>query len=99
MGIEWTGVAAGAGAALIGSAIMPALGSGLKFMTKSVIKGGLLAYTGGMAFVDQTTKSIESLASEAKAELRAGDRKQAPAKKTKSKPAHKKSQAHSEGAE
>ena len=83
MSIPWVGVAAGAGAALVGPAIMPVVGSGLKFVAKNVIKGGLVAYSGTITFFHQTTKSFEDLSSEARSEL-ANSKKQEPEKKSKS---------------
>jgi hypothetical protein len=57
--------------------------SGLKFVSKNVIKGGLVAYSGTITFFHQTTKSFEDLSSEARSEL-ANSKKQEPEKKSNS---------------
>ena len=64
-----SGVVAGAGAALLGAILLPTLGSALKGATKIFIKSGLLANQGSKGIVENTTKAIEQIASEARPKL------------------------------
>lgn len=77
MEINMIGLAAGAGIALVGSALTPAAGGVLKTVTKTAIKAGLMAYQGGKTMigntaqcVGQVTKTFDNIVSEAKAELK-----------------------------
>jgi hypothetical protein len=87
--LKLAGIAAGAGAAVVGTILLPTLGSALKSLTKSLIKGGLLTYQGSKGLVDKTTKAIESIAAQARAEMQDSSGKQPSAKKPASKPAPK----------
>jgi hypothetical protein len=69
LNLKLTGVVAGAGAALLGTILLPTLGSALKGATKIIIKNSLLAYQGSRGVVDRATKAIEHIAAEAKSEL------------------------------
>ena len=79
--IKLAGVAVGAGAALLGNVIIPTLGGAFKSLTKTLIKSSLLTYQGSRRLVDQTTKAIEHIAAEAKAEVKK-DAGQKPTAKT-----------------
>jgi hypothetical protein len=92
MDISMIGLAVGAGIALAGTTLTPALGGILKTVTKTVIKGGLLTYQGGKAVIDKTAqcveqaaKTFENIASEAKAELKQDNDKRTGLKKSASK--------------
>ncbi len=78
------GLVIGAGAAVVGPKLLPQVGTAAKFVAKSLIKGGLLAYRTGKNLVDDTTGAFEQLVSESRSELRkgSGKSKQIPAKKT-----------------
>jgi hypothetical protein len=92
MGSSMIGLVVGAGIALVGTALAPALGGLLKTVTKTAIKSGLLTYQGGKAVIDkasqcveQTAKTFENIASEAKAELKQDNEKRTALKKEASK--------------
>ena len=49
---SWTStLAVGAGLVLVTPLVAPVLGAGLRVLTKTVIKGGMLAYTMGTAAI------------------------------------------------
>jgi len=93
------GIAIGAGATLVGPKVMPHIGNALRTAAKSVIKGGLLAYQGGVAVYEngkrvaaETKEKVEDLAAEAKSEMEDG-KKAGTAKKALPAPAGKKAKA------
>jgi hypothetical protein len=67
-----TGIAVGAGIALLTPIVYPLVGGLLKGAAKGIIKAGLLAYEGGKRLVDSSTVTLEDLTAEAKAELKGG---------------------------
>ncbi len=71
-GISFGSLAVGAGVVLLAPVIFPIIGSLLKPVVKTAIKGGLLAYDGAKAYVAETKEMIEDLSAEAKAELSNG---------------------------
>ena len=91
--IKWASIAVGAGAALLGTKLLPALGGALKSTTKTLIKTSLLTYEGGKGLVNRTTRSIENIASEARAELKESSAKKPAAKKVAAKSARPKKTA------
>ena len=96
--IKWASIAAGAGAALIGTKLLPALGGALKSVTKTLIKTSLVTYEGGKELVGRTTRSIENIASEAKAELKESGGKRPAAKKATAKSVPQKKRTPKEAA-
>jgi hypothetical protein len=69
-------IAAGAGVVLLAPVVMPFVGGVLKPVTKTVIKGGILAYNGVQVAYDkvkvkaaEAVETIEDIAAEAQAEL------------------------------
>lgn len=63
-----TGLAIGAGAALLGPVIVPVAGNLLRPMAKAMIKGGIVAYDWGRQAVSQASETASDIAAEARAE-------------------------------
>ena len=84
-----TGVAIGAGVTLLAPLVYPLVGGLLKLTAKGVIKAGILAYEGGKDVVNKTSETFETLAAEARTELK-GD---APVAKVEKKPVKSASKA------
>jgi len=78
-------IAVGAGAAIIGSTLLPKLGGAVKAVAKNAIKGGLLAYRGTVALSTGATDAIKSIALEAKSEMQKAETKQESASTGKTK--------------
>jgi hypothetical protein len=68
-GVNPSSLAMGAGIVLLTPIVIPILGSLLKPMAKSLIKGGLLAYEGAKVSLAETKETLEDLTAEAKAEM------------------------------
>lgn len=82
-GFSLPGLAIGAGAVLLAPVVIPAIGSALKPLLKTTIKGGILAYEGAKVAVAETREAIEDITAEAKAE--AAQKSAAPKKNAKKK--------------
>jgi hypothetical protein len=64
-----TGLAIGAGAALLGPVIVPAAGNLLRPAAKALIKGGIIAYDWGRQAVSQASEAASDMAAEVRAEV------------------------------
>jgi len=64
-----TGLAIGAGAALLTPVVLPLVGALVKPVIKAAIKGGMLLYEKGEVLTAEARETFEDLAAEAKAEL------------------------------
>ena len=62
-------LAVGAGVVILAPIVLSVIGSVLKPVTKTVIKGGMLAYEGTKEGLTETKQAFEGLAKEAKDEL------------------------------
>lgn len=69
MGLSLGGIALGVGAILAAPVVLPVITSLTKKALKATIKGGLLAYEGTKVALIESKETIETLASEAKAEV------------------------------
>lgn len=65
-----TGIAIGAGAAILGPAVVPAVGGALKSLGKAAIKGGIIAWEQGRSIAEEAKETFDDLAAEAKAEMK-----------------------------
>jgi hypothetical protein len=65
-----TGLAIGAGAALLTPVVLPVLGALVKPVVKAAIKGGMLLYEKGEVLSAEVKETFEDLAAEAKSELK-----------------------------
>lgn len=74
-------VAIGAAAVLLAPIILPVVAGVLKPVAKGVIKGGILAFEGAKVALAETKETIEDLTAEAQAEIAAGRKAPAKAKK------------------
>ena len=67
---SWTStLAVGAGLVLVTPLVAPVLGAGLRVLTKTVIKGGMLAYTMGTAAIAAVGEQMRDLIAEVQDEL------------------------------
>jgi hypothetical protein len=64
-----TGLAIGAGAALLTPVVLPVLGALVKPVIKTAIKGGMLLYEKGEVLTAEMKETFEDLTAEAKSEL------------------------------
>jgi len=59
----------GIGAALVAPAVLPALGSGIRPLAKSVLRGGILAYDKARELVAEAGEDMSDLIAEVRSEM------------------------------
>ena len=64
-----SGALVGAGAVLLAPIVVPAVASGLKYLMKTTVRGGAIAYREAKNAASGMIEGLENLAAEAKAEI------------------------------